>query len=86
MPLQLQLNKKKKKNNNNNVIEIRGVSDVGFPLFADTDLAFYYPRISDADITYFIILGLWKWVSATDDEEISENYAVIKLMNEWKCN
>ena len=39
--------------------------------------------ISDADITYFIILGLWKWVSATDDEEISENYAVIKLRNEW---
>ena len=65
----------------------RGVSDVGFPIFTDTDFAFYYPRISDedADITYFIILGLWKLVSATYDEEISENYAVIKLMNEWKC-
>ena len=32
------------------------------------------------------VLGLWKWVSATDDEENSENYSVIKLMNEWKCN
>ena len=31
-------------------IEIRGVSDVGFPIFADTD--------ADADIIYFIILGL----------------------------
>ena len=45
-----------------NTVNIRGVSDVGFPIFADTDadLAFYYPRISDADanITYFIILGL----------------------------
>ena len=70
------------------MIFCRGVSDVGFPIVADTDVdfAFYYPRISDADITYFIILGLWKWVSATDDEENSENYAVIKLMNEWKCN
>ena len=63
----------------------RGVSDVGFPIFADTDFAFSYPWISDADIIYFIILGLWKWVSATDDEN-SENYAIIKLMNEWKCN
>ena len=26
---------------------------------------------------------LWKWVSATDDEENSKNYAIIKLMNEW---
>ena len=42
--------------------------------------------MSDADIIYFIILGLWKSVSATDDEENSENYAIIKLMNEWKCN
>ena len=69
---------------------IRGVSDVGFPIFADTDadFAFQYLRISDtdADILYFIILGLWKWVSATDDEENSENYAIIKFMNEWKCN
>ena len=33
---------------------------MGFPIFADTDAdsAFQYPRISDADITYFIILGL----------------------------
>ena len=38
----------------------------------------------DAYIAHFIILGLWKWVSATDDEENSENYAVIKLMNDWK--
>ena len=41
---------------------IRGVSDVGFSIFADTDadadFAFQYPRISDADIIYFIILGL----------------------------
>ena len=37
----------------------------------------------DADIIYFIILELRKWVSATDDEENSENYAVIKLANEW---
>ena len=40
----------------------RGVSDVGFSIFADTDadFAFQYPRISDADadIIYFIILGL----------------------------
>ena len=68
-----------------NVI-IRGVSDVGFPIFADTDFALKYPRISDADIIYFIILGLWKWVSATDDEENSENCAIIKLINELKCN
>ena len=70
------------------ILIIRGVSDVGFPIFADTDadFAFQCPRILDADITYFIILGLWKWVSATDDEEISEKYAVIKLMNEWKWN
>ena len=42
------------------LIAIRGVSDVGFPIFADTDFAFKYPWISgaDADITYFIILGL----------------------------
>ena len=41
-------------------VKSRGVSDVGFPIFADTDadFAFYYPRISDADITYFIIFGL----------------------------
>ena len=37
-------------------------------------------------ILYIIILGLWKWVSATDDEENSENYAVIKLMNEYAIN
>ena len=40
----------------------RGVSDVGFSIFADTDedFTFQYPRISDADadIIYFIILGL----------------------------
>ena len=35
--------------------------------------------MSDADIIYFIILGLLKWVSATDDEENSEN----KAINEW---
>ena len=70
------------------LVDIRGVSDVGFPIFADTDadFVFQYPRISDADIIYFIILGLWKWVSAIDDEENSENYAIIKLINEWKCN
>ena len=39
--------------------------------------------MSDEDIVYFIILGVWKWISATDDEENSENYAIIKLMNEW---
>ena len=33
--------------------------------------------MSDADITYFIIIGLWKWFSATDDEENSENYFVL---------
>ena len=63
--------------------KIRGISDVGFSIFADTDgdFTFEYPRISNAYIIYFIILGLWKWVSATDDEENSENYAIIKLMN-----
>ena len=59
---------------------------MGFSIFADADFAFQYPRISDADIIYMIILGLWKWVSTTDDEENSENYSIIKLMNEWKCN
>ena len=45
-----------------NIIFNRGVSDVGFSIFTDTDadFAFQYPRISDADadIIYFIILGL----------------------------
>ena len=40
------------------VVYIRVVSDVGFPIFADADFEFQYLRISDADITYFIILGL----------------------------
>ena len=30
---------------------------------------------------YFITLGLWKWVSATDDEENSEK--IMQLLNEW---
>ena len=36
----------------------RGVSDVGYPIFTDTDAdcAFQYPQISD--IIYFIILRL----------------------------
>ena len=63
----------------------RGVSDVVFPI-AIRGCGFCLITSADADIAYFIILGLWKWVSATDDEENSENYAVIKLMNEWKCN
>ena len=62
----------------------RGVYDVGFSTFADTDadFAFQYPQISDADVIYFIILGLSKSVAATDDEENSENYAIIKLI-QW---
>ena len=35
----------------------RGVSDVAFPIFADTDFEFLYPRISDADIIHFTKLG-----------------------------
>ena len=61
-------------------IGYRGVSDVGFPIFADADFAFSYPRILDADIIYFIILGLWKWVSATDD---GKNQKIMQLLNEW---
>ena len=42
------------------VLYIRVVSDVGFPIFADedanADFAFYYPRMSDADFIYFMIL------------------------------
>ena len=39
-------------------------------------------RISDADadIIYFIILGLWKWVSASDDGKIQK---IMQLFNEW---
>ena len=44
----------------NKYIITRGVLDVGLQIFTDTDanFAFEYPRISDADIIYFIILGL----------------------------
>ena len=31
-------------------------------------------------IIYFIILGLWKWVSATDD---GKNQKIVQLLNEW---
>ena len=57
---------------------------MGFSIFADTnaDFAFQYPRISDGDIIYLITVGLWKWVSSTEEEENSENYSIIKLMNE----
>ena len=60
-----------------------GISNIcgygcGFCILISADIGCRY--------NIFIVLGLWRWVSATDDEENSENYAIIKLMNEWKCN